>query len=87
VQAESYRCVRYPFTTHGSIELIRTIRCKNYQLSNFFPARVLAAACTYVTFQDYGLNIRSDKSIWLEEVTSGKADMEDFDEVVNILDS
>ena len=87
MQAESYRCVRYPFTTHGCSELIRTIRCKNYQLSNFFPARVLAAACTYVTFQVYGLNIGSDKSIWLEEVTSGKVDMEDFDEVVNILGS
>ena len=87
MQAESYRCVRYPFTTHGCNKLIRTIRCKNYQLSNFVPARVLAVACTYVTFQVYGLNIGSDKSIWLEEVTSGKVDMEDFDEVVNILGS
>ena len=48
---------------------------------------MLAAACTYVTFQDYGLDVGSDKSIWLEEVTSGKVDMEDFDEVVNILGS
>lgn len=85
---DEYRMVDLIDTQLGKACRLKAIDAyKNYQLSNFFPARVLAVACTYVTFQDYGLDIGSDKSIWLEEVTSGKVDMEDFDEVVNILGS
>ncbi|OCL06149.1 hypothetical protein AOQ84DRAFT_83055 [Glonium stellatum] len=80
---DEYQMIDLMDTRLGKACRLKAIEvCKNYQLSNFFPARALAAACVYVTFQDYGFNVGGDRSTWLEEVTSGKVDIEDFDEVL-----
>ncbi|KAI9874799.1 MAG: hypothetical protein M1830_009257 [Pleopsidium flavum] len=56
--------------------------CKNYQLAIFYPARAIAAACLYVAFNERGLHVTEDMSRWLEEVTSGRVDRADFDEIL-----
>ncbi|KAI9777348.1 MAG: Cyclin- protein fam58a [Geoglossum umbratile] len=61
-------------------EVIRALQ--NYQLANFFPARTIAAACLYVTLQSKGLRVTQTVEVWLEEVTSGRVDAEDFYDVI-----
>ncbi|OCK80456.1 hypothetical protein K432DRAFT_425724 [Lepidopterella palustris CBS 459.81] len=61
--------------------------CKDYQLANFFPARALAAACVYITFQNRGLDIGKDRKAWLGDITGRKVDVEDFEEAVTIIRS
>lgn len=76
---------------HGSVyneilgglkPLTRSHRCKNYRLANFFPARAVAAGCLFVVLTARGLQIPVSTERWLDDITSGKVDMEDFDEVL-----
>ena len=60
-------------------------RCKNYNLSNLFPARAVALGCVYKALQDRGLSIREDLRRWVDQITSGKVDLEDFEEVIEEL--
>lgn len=57
-------------------------RCKNYRLANFFPARAIAAGCLFVVLSARGLQIPVSQERWLDDITSGKVDMEDFEEVL-----
>ncbi|GME49522.1 cyclin-l2 isoform 1 [Neofusicoccum parvum] len=60
--------------------------CKDYQLSNYFPARSLAAACVYTALRDRGLLPGVNAKTWLREKISRTIDMEDFEEAVSALD-
>ena len=57
-------------------------RCKNYQLANLFPARVVALGSVYVAMSEKGLSTEEDMAEWVDQISSGKADVEDFREVV-----
>ncbi len=59
--------------------------CKNYQLANLFPARAVALGCLYVVMEDSRLKITDNLADWVDHTTSGKVDMEDFEEVVQNL--
>jgi len=56
--------------------------CKNYELANLYPARVVAVGCLYFVMKEGGLNISDEVPSWLDNVTSGKVAMEDFEEVL-----
>ena len=60
-------------------------RCKNDQLANLFPARAVAAGCLFQTLKEKGVLIVEDPSAWLDHVTNGKVDIEDFREALEIL--
>lgn len=62
--------------------LTQSHRCKNYRLANFFPARAVAAGCLFVVLTARGLQIPASQERWLDDITSGKVDMEDFEEVL-----
>lgn len=62
--------------------LTKSHRCKNYRLANFFPARAVAAGCLFVVLTARGLQIPASRELWLDDITSGKVDIEDFDEVL-----
>jgi hypothetical protein len=64
------------------LELLTLNRLQNYQLANYFPARTIAAACFYMTLREKGLRVTQNVDYWLEEVTSGRVDVEDFHDVV-----
>lgn len=59
--------------------------CKNYQLANLFPARAVALGCLYAVLEDRGLKIRGNLVDWVDHTTSGRVDMEDFEEVIQEL--
>lgn len=68
--------------------------CKNYRLANFFPARAIMAGCLHLVLQqrqtrlldDGGTSASNkDKARWLDDITSGKVDAEDFDEALEEL--
>lgn len=62
--------------------LTQSHRCKNYRLANFFPARAVAAGCLFVVLTARGLQIPASRERWLDDITSGKVDIEDLDEVL-----
>ena len=62
------------------------IRCKSYQLANFFPARTVAVAVLSHVLRKRGLEIEEDIARWVNDITSGKVDYRDFEEVVEILE-
>ena len=57
-------------------------RCKNYQLANLFPARAVALGCVYTAMIDKGLSIGEEMAEWVDQISSGKVDVEDFREVI-----
>ncbi|MCJ1356757.1 MAG: hypothetical protein MMC33_006753 [Icmadophila ericetorum] len=59
--------------------------CKNYQLANLFPARAVAVGCLYLAIEERGLRITEDVKMWLDNITSGKVDVGDFEEVLDEL--
>ncbi|KAL8681251.1 MAG: hypothetical protein Q9186_002629 [Xanthomendoza sp. 1 TL-2023] len=60
-------------------------RCKNYELSNLFPARAVALGVVYLVLGERGLKVERDVNVWVQDVGSGKVDVEDFEEVVEML--
>lgn len=60
----------------------KVYRCKNYRLANFFPSRAVAAGCLFVVLTARGLQIPASQERWLDDITSGKVEMEDFEEVL-----
>src|SRR5438034_5568668 len=83
---------RFPFLGSFYPTIERTIssapaadlsnRLQNYQLANYFPARAIAAACLHVTLREKGLRVTQSVGCWLEEVTGGRVDAEDFYDIV-----
>ncbi|KAL8803166.1 MAG: hypothetical protein Q9182_003338 [Xanthomendoza sp. 2 TL-2023] len=59
--------------------------CKSYDLSNLFPARAVALGVVLVVLGERGLRIERDVKDWVLDVGSGKVDVEDFEEVIEIL--
>ena len=55
--------------------------CKNYQLANLFPARAVALGCVYAALNERGLTVKEDMAAWVDHISSGKVDLEDFEEV------
>lgn len=60
-------------------------RCKKYQLANLFPARAVALACVCEALYGHGLILGEDHRGWVDRVSSGKVDFEDFEEVTQEL--
>lgn len=60
-------------------------RCKDYQLANLFPARAVALGVVYRVMEDRRLRVERELREWVSDVGSGKVDVEDFEEVVEIL--
>lgn len=56
-------------------------RYKNYHLANFFPARVVAAGCLHRVMRRRGLSVEN-RDQWVSNITGGKVDSEDFEEVL-----
>lgn len=59
--------------------------CKNYQLTNFFPARAVALGCLYVVMEERGLRTANARKEWVDDIASRKVDNEDFEEIVEVL--
>lgn len=57
---------------------------KNYQLANFFPARAVAVGCLYMVLKKRGILVHN-RDRWVDDITSGKVDAEDFEEVLEEL--
>lgn len=57
---------------------------KNYQLANFFPARAVAVGCLYMVLKKRGMLVHN-RDRWVDHITSGKVDVEDFEEVLEEL--
>ncbi|KAI9839562.1 MAG: hypothetical protein M1819_002188 [Sarea resinae] len=80
---EEYKIVDLMNTNIGNACRVQVIdACKNYQLANFFPARAVAAACLYRALQAHRLIGPNNVTKWLEEVTSGRVDRADFDDIL-----
>ena len=60
-------------------------RCKDYQLANLYPARAVALGCVSVIMTKRGLRSAKGLAKWVEGISGGKVDMEDFEETVGIL--
>lgn len=60
--------------------------CRDYNLSNFFPARTVAAACLWRALERRGQLNHEQRQKWLAEVTGGKVDQTDFDEGLDELE-
>ena len=61
------------------------ISCKNYKLANLFPPRDVALGCVFLALEEAGLTIRLPFDAWINEISSGKVDIDDFKEVTAIL--
>ena len=57
-------------------------RCRNYQLANLFPPRAVALACVYKALELKGLIIKEEMAEWTDQISSGKVDVEDLEEVI-----
>ena len=57
-------------------------RCRNYQLANLFPPRAVALACVYKALELKGLIIKEEIAEWTDQISSGKVDAEDLEEVI-----
>ena len=57
------------------------ISCKNYKLANLFPPRDVALGCVFLTLEEAGLIIGPPLDAWINDISSGKVDVEDFKEV------
>ena len=51
-------------------------------MANLYPARAIAAACLYDTLQRRQVGLSGPVDDWLDEVTGGKVEREDFDEIL-----
>lgn len=60
-------------------------RCKNYSLSNLYPARAVAAGCVWFVMEKRGWRGGPEIRKWLGMVTGGKVDVEDLQEIVDQL--
>lgn len=60
-------------------------RCKNYQLANLFPARVVALGCLYIVMEERGLSTAKVRNEWVDDIASRKVDYEDFEDVLEVL--
>lgn len=67
------------------VRLIKGSRCKDYQLANLFPARTVALGVVYRALEDRGLKVGVETKEWVKDIGSGKVDIEDFEEVIDIL--
>lgn len=47
---------------------------------NFFPPRAVAVGCLYVVMMKRGMQVEK-RDRWVDDITSGKVDPEDFEEV------
>lgn len=59
--------------------------CKDYQLANLYPARVVALGCVSVVMVERGLRSAKGTARWIERISGGKVNIEDFEETVDIL--
>ena len=66
-------------------KLIYIFSCKNYRIANLFPARVVAIGCLYTVLTERGLKMLGDKKKWIDDISGRKVDVEDFDEVLELL--
>ena len=73
----------------GGVEgLTRKGRCKNYDVAEFYPARAVAVASLFLAMDERGLNVgegMQELQEWIDDVSGGKVDVEDFWEVVGLL--
>lgn len=53
-------------------------------LTRLFPARAIAVSCIYQTLLASGLDLMEPRKQWVEEVTKGNVDVQDFEEVLEI---
>ena len=63
-------------------------RCKNYEVAEFYPARAVAIASLFLAMDERGLSVGEGKQelqVWIDDVSGGKVDIEDFWEVVGLL--
>lgn len=65
--------------------MLTTIRCKSYQLANYFPAKTIAAGCVYIVLKNRGLLLEVHAGTWLKEKIGRSIEMEDFEEAISIL--
>ena len=56
--------------------------CKIPALARLFPARAIALSCVHQTLLASGLDLIEPRKQWVEEVSKGNVDVEDFDEVL-----
>lgn len=60
--------------------------CKDEGLANLFPMRALAMACVFVVLgEERGLRVKGRVEEWVQEIASGKVEMEDFWDAVAAL--
>ena len=75
-----FSCFLFTWSRKGC--LFKDFRsCKNYQLANLFPARAVALGCVYEALNEKGLTVKEDIAEWVDHISSGKVDLEDFEEV------
>ena len=84
-QDKSSGGVSTPKSRFQQKELMSRLRCKDYRLTNLFPARAVSVGCLYLVLEERGLRIPEDLENWLDDITSGKVDREDFEEVLEAL--
>jgi hypothetical protein len=60
-------------------------RCKEFRLAVMFPARAVAVGCLFVVLVESGVSVVGDREEWVREITSGKVEFVDFEEVVDEL--
>ncbi|KAI9820698.1 MAG: hypothetical protein M1827_005067 [Pycnora praestabilis] len=83
---DEYKIVDLMETGTGRACRARAVEaCENYQLANFFPARAVAAACLHMTLKERGMKFGSNPQVWLEDVTSGRVELADFEEILGEL--
>lgn len=60
-------------------------RCKNFHLASLFPARTVAIGCLYLVMENRGLRPLEHSKEWLDDITSRKVHIDDFEEVLEVL--
>lgn len=61
--------------------------CKDYQLANLFPPRAVALGCLHVVMEGRGMGRTAGTKEWVDDISSRKVDIEDFEEVIERLKS
>lgn len=60
------------------------VRCKIYELINFFPSRTVALAALCVVMKSKGLLDNVDLASWTANLTGSKVDYNDLKETVEL---
>ena len=47
-----------------------------------FPARAVALGCVFISLDERCLGISEDVTEWVDQISSGKVDIEDFKEII-----